>query len=115
MSNETDGLATSIIRLTKPQVRNAMMAVVDDLQDDFPEPDEALNVAEAIGTLFERTLIKEHVIPRIPDSIDLNWLKANDIPYAVKSSIAQFVSKQMIRVQILSQTHRKRFKTWKES
>lgn len=106
--------ATSIIRLTKEQVWSAMGSVVDDLQADYPDEEEALHVAEALGETFERNLLRDHVIPRITDHDELNWFKANEVAFAIKSSVNQFVEGHYLRIQVLNKEHQQAWRKWRE-
>lgn len=106
---------TAIIKLTRGQVRDAMERMIADVQADYPDETEALNVAEALGTIFERTLLKDQIIPRIPDCLELAWLHANGVPYSVKSSIDQFSVHYFLRIQILKEAHRKAWVKWRDN
>lgn len=109
-----DSEATSLVRLTKEQVWSAMYAVVDDVQADYPSSEEALNVAEALGDTFERNLLRDHVIPRITDNEELNWLREQGIQFAVKSSVNQFVEGHYLRIQVLNKDNQKSWRKWRD-
>lgn len=89
-----------------------MLSLVEDVQSDYPNEDDALNVAEALGEIFERNLLRDHVIPRIHDCDELNWLKANSVPFAIKSSIDQFAVGFYLRIQISKEAHRTAWRKW---
>ena len=112
--SEQESEATSIIRLTKDQVWQAMNAVVEDLQADYPCEDEALHVAEALGEVFERNLLRDHVVPRIQGHGQLDWLRANGISFAIKSSVNQFVESHYLRIQVLNKKNQLAWRKWRE-
>lgn len=91
-----------------------MNAVVDDVQSDYPNEDDALHVAEALGEIFERNLLRDHVIPRINDHEEINWLRRNKVNFAVKSSVNQFVESHFLRIQVLNRNQHTAWRKWRE-
>ncbi|KQN09090.1 hypothetical protein ASE79_14655 [Sphingomonas sp. Leaf28] len=91
-----------------------MNAVVDDVQADYPNEDAALHVAEALGDIFERNLLRDHVVPRIADHAELDWLKANHVNFAIKSSVNQFVEGHYLRIQVLNKANQQAWRKWRE-
>jgi hypothetical protein len=91
-----------------------MVEVMEDVQSDFPNEDEALNVAEALGEIFERNLLRDYVVPRILNNMELNWLRANNVAYAIRSSVNQFVEGHYLRIQVLDKTNQLAWRKWRE-
>src|SRR3569623_59521 len=87
-----DGPKSTVILLTKRQVQDAMMTLVDGIQEAFPVIAEAERFAEdTLAGMFGRMLIKDNIIPHIRDCIDLAWLEANEATFTVRSSVDQLV------------------------
>lgn len=93
---------------------------MNSLLDDLPASARAHgcseeDLAEALGTLFERTLIRDHVMPRIEGHDDINWLRANGVQVAVRSSVDQFVTQGIIKFAVTGREDVARWRTWRDN
>lgn len=113
--NESADEPTQVFKLSPEQVRNALMAMVKQLQRDFPCEQDQWDNAYIISKFFERTLIRKHVVPHIQDCMELSWLEANDVHYVVKSSIDQLLDHNLLRIQITSPVLRCAFNKWRNA
>jgi hypothetical protein len=100
------------IKLTSRQVYEVMTGLINDLQEEYPDSEQAEQIAETLTRMNDRAFIKLNVMPRIKDHTDVNWLEANQIRYWIKSSISQFSNEHMIRIYIPDPEARQAYRDW---